>query len=91
MTDPIPNTTPGPADMTVVLQNAEQVAAAVAPLLPPNAQIALTTATILLNAVQHVQAQGADITDAQLAALFSQDDAAKQADAAAQIAAATKV
>lgn len=73
-------------DTATILSNAAVIAGAIAPTLPKNAQLALTTATLLLNAVQQVQAQGADISDEQLAALYAADDAAKQADAAAQIA-----
>lgn len=74
------------ADMGTVLHNAALIAGAVSPLLPPNAQLALTTATLLMNAVQHAQAQGTDLTNEQLMALFAVDDAARQADAAAQVA-----
>ena len=72
--------------MALILQNAELLAQAVTPLLPPNVQLALTTGTLLLNAVQHAMAQGADLTDGQLAALFKADDLASQAQAAAEIA-----
>lgn len=61
-------------------------ATAVAPALGPNAVLAVGAANILMAAIQAAIGTGADITDAQLAALFADDDMAKAQDAAAQAA-----
>ncbi len=76
--------------MTITAQQQAEIAAGVAaaqslaPLLGPNGVLAINLATTLLGAVQAATATGSDVTDAQLAALFSADDAAKLADLLAQ-------
>lgn len=55
-----------------------------APLLPPNAQLALKIAMTALGAIQAAQNGGHDVTDAELAALFDLDAQAKAEDASAQ-------
>lgn len=63
------------------LETAIVVAQGIAPMLPKNAQLALTLGTVLYSAVQQAAATGADLSDADLAALFQADAAAKVADA----------
>ena len=77
--------------MNTTAENAMLIAMATAPLMGPNAQLALMMAQLANNAVRDAQALGLnDISDDQLAALFARDDLAKAADAAAQAAATGK-
>ena len=73
--------------MNTTADNAMLIALAAAPLMGPNAQLAMMMAQLASNAVRDAQNLGAnDISDDQLAALFARDDLAKAADLAAQAA-----
>lgn len=77
--------------MSTTTENAMLIAMAAAPLMGPNAQLAMLMASMAANAVNTAQQQGlTDITDEQLAAVFARDDAAKAADDAAQAAVAAR-
>jgi hypothetical protein len=77
--------------MNTPANNAMLIAMAAAPLMGPNAQLAMMMAQLAGNAVRDAQALGlGDISDEQLAALFARDDIAKAADKAAQDAVRTK-
>ena len=60
-------------------------ASSAVPFLQPKAQLAVTLATNAMNAIQIAQNGGADVTDAQLDALFAADDQAKADDLKAQL------
>lgn len=74
--------------MNTNAENAMLIAMAAAPLMGPNAQLAMMMAQLAGNAVRDAKVLGlGDINDDQLAALFARDDLAKAADKAAQAAA----
>jgi hypothetical protein len=79
------------ATLSTIAQDFQAALPAVMPFLPPNVTLALTLVQGVMAAVQSANTSGADITDAQLTALFSLDDAAKAADAAAQKTASEKM
>lgn len=64
-------------------QNAAAIAAAAIPLLGPKAQLALTIASIAINAVQAAQTRGEDVSDEELSKLFDAYAMASAANAAA--------
>lgn len=70
------------------VQNAALIASAAAPLLGPNAQLALALAQVALGAVQAIPPGNTDITNEQLAAMFDQYAAHSAANKAATDAAA---
>lgn len=73
-------------DAQTVIAGVELVADAAAPLLPPNMQLALAIAKAAIMAIERAQNNGRDVTEAELDALFEEDEKARQADLAAQAA-----
>lgn len=66
------------------LETAVVVAQGILPLLPPNAAALLGVGIGIFQAIQNASASGADVSDDELMALFSEDQAAYLADVAAR-------
>lgn len=71
-------------EQQATLQTGLTVAGAAAPFLPPNIGLAVTAAINILSAIQNAAATGQDITDEELAAMFTKYAAASADAKAAQ-------
>lgn len=72
------------AQLETYAEMALAAANTLAPALGPNAMLATTVAGVLLGFVQKAQADGVDVSDADIAKALAADDQAKADDLAAQ-------